>query len=798
MADEEIEFIQQLQDELDHPLAGHNRARIHLALGSALQQKSHTSMSAEDLRSAIQHFYRVLNESTADQPHFQTCVINLASAYRDIYRLECRTKDLQLSVLCTQCALGMISHHHDGYDDLCEELILQYRLKRIHKSSHIDEVHPRLSEDETRLFVTVQLGYPDGGNFLRVPFPITLCIIKRFENLLELLPLNDSYRSGHLLAIANMMLRRYLETGDMVELHRALQAASESAQCATISDSEQRILRSEVVANWLFNAYKFAKDVQYLKTAVTILEAATALVPEDHSKCAELFQILSLVYQKTYEATQNLHYLELAIGVSQIAFELTSEGQRRDQMRRNLVESHFRLYKSKGTIQSLIMSLNSRRQVSAINFDESPHSTYPGSLDNVGQHVLIPLWDNIQNTDVRILLAASAHGHEDVVRVCLARGVNVNAGDEESVTALQYAAYYGRIQVVQILLREGADIHHRPQVKGTALHLASTQGHLDLVRLLIHNGADVNFRNSKAGEMPLHCAAQFGNEPVLHLLCQEGADIAAQTLVKNTALHSAAGYGMHETVKTILSLTSDISPLNASGFCPLALAAMGGHLKVVQCLLENGAHVSIAGNDGRTPLHMAAIKGFPEVVAVLLQHGALGSVRDVVGRTPLLHACVFRQEDVVLALLKHGTKDIDTVDHYGSTPLSMATRHGHLQVMRLLLRSQAGFHIEDTFKQSPLLWALREGHAEAAQILQDSARERWALLLTPDLGYLPKSVRVGSSYLICDVCTLKIGDEENYEFCASCSSEGFDICSDCLHRGARCLVPSHELESDVP
>ena len=79
--------------------------------------------------------------------------------------------------------------------------------------------------------------------------------------------------------------------------------------------------------------------------------------------------------------------------------------------------------------------------------------------------------------------------HEDVARMLMSNGANVNAADQEGRTALMQAAVYGHVDVARALLSNGAEVNAKDREGRTALTQASTYGHADVVRLLLSNGA---------------------------------------------------------------------------------------------------------------------------------------------------------------------------------------------------------------------------------------------------------------------------------------------------------------------
>jgi ankyrin repeat protein len=77
-------------------------------------------------------------------------------------------------------------------------------------------------------------------------------------------------------------------------------------------------------------------------------------------------------------------------------------------------------------------------------------------------------------------------------------GLDINARDEHSQTALMNAAKFGNIPVVRFLLERGADPDAHAKYGLTALMLAVINYHEEIAHLLIDAGADLSRRGTGA------------------------------------------------------------------------------------------------------------------------------------------------------------------------------------------------------------------------------------------------------------------------------------------------------------
>lgn len=107
------------------------------------------------------------------------------------------------------------------------------------------------------------------------------------------------------------------------------------------------------------------------------------------------------------------------------------------------------------------------------------------SADEIVTNVIVLIKGNTP------LMYGCAGGHEEVVRVLLDSGANVEDHNENGHTPLMEAASAGHVQVAKILLEHGAGINtHSNEFKESALTLACYKGHLEMVRFLLEAGAD--------------------------------------------------------------------------------------------------------------------------------------------------------------------------------------------------------------------------------------------------------------------------------------------------------------------
>jgi len=115
-------------------------------------------------------------------------------------------------------------------------------------------------------------------------------------------------------------------------------------------------------------------------------------------------------------------------------------------------------------------------------------------------------WSHISTTlTERKLRTAASTNNTEMMYNLIAKGVNVNAPDEQQRTALHFSAAKGYSEVVNLLLQYGADPNAKDVLGNTALHLAACTNHIEVVTLLLRGGTDVTTLDN-SGRTPMQLA----------------------------------------------------------------------------------------------------------------------------------------------------------------------------------------------------------------------------------------------------------------------------------------------------
>ena len=182
---------------------------------------------------------------------------------------------------------------------------------------------------------------------------------------------------------------------------------------------------------------------------------------------------------------------------------------------------------------------------------------------------------------------AAARSDNESTMVALAlRGFDLNTRDEKGETGLLIALRRGSLKVAHFLLKQNVVAVEARNLQGESpLMMAALKGHLAQAQRLIQRGAEVN----KPGWTPLHYAAS-NPEPVslamVRLLLEHHAYIDAESPNKSTPLMMAARYGQDPVVQLLLEEGADPLLRNEQGLSAIDFARQVGRAASVELIAK--------------------------------------------------------------------------------------------------------------------------------------------------------------------------------------------------------------------
>ncbi|MDE7140592.1 MAG: ankyrin repeat domain-containing protein [Treponemataceae bacterium] len=168
------------------------------------------------------------------------------------------------------------------------------------------------------------------------------------------------------------------------------------------------------------------------------------------------------------------------------------------------------------------------------------------------------------------------------VKICIKSGENVDAKDNQGITALMYAIRKGKKDMAELLIKSGANVNAKDDAGRTALMLAASNGHKDIAELLIKSGADVNAKDNN-GLTALGGAIINKKKDVVETLIKAGADV-------NSAFIYGIQYGLETSVAELLiQLGADPNAKDSEGISALDYAILRGSNRIADLLRAAGA-----------------------------------------------------------------------------------------------------------------------------------------------------------------------------------------------------------------
>ena len=121
-------------------------------------------------------------------------------------------------------------------------------------------------------------------------------------------------------------------------------------------------------------------------------------------------------------------------------------------------------------------ALGCTKNIFAPNVDISRLLLYSGAS---------PLFTNGYLQSAPLLSVFSDQGNEDMIKLLLEFGADVNGTNSEGVTPLMFACIKGHLQIVRLLVESGALVFQSDRSDSCSLVYASKNGHLDVVEHLV-------------------------------------------------------------------------------------------------------------------------------------------------------------------------------------------------------------------------------------------------------------------------------------------------------------------------
>lgn len=302
---------------------------------------------------------------------------------------------------------------------------------------------------------------------------------------------------------------------------------------------------------------------------------------------------------------------------------------------------------------------------------------------------------------------AARGGYQQMLRMIIRHGADVNAEDSDGVTALYLAALNDQACSIDLLVKAGAEVgaQSRGRHGRTPLHAASAEGSNEAVHALVTRGAAQFMRDSDL-RTPLHLAVENGRVATVKLLLALGSDPSFCSDAREyeySALDAAASQGCVGALRAMCEhLLRKKGPkalinLHYSLATALSVASSRDKAAAIDVLVEAGADIESERGISGTPVHFAAENDAPHAIAALARHGADVDNVGGKGRTALHTVAFLGFTSAAEALLAAGAAVADRCpyDEIQHSALDIAAEKGHVGVMRALIQHGGDAHAAD-------------------------------------------------------------------------------------------------------
>ena len=309
------------------------------------------------------------------------------------------------------------------------------------------------------------------------------------------------------------------------------------------------------------------------------------------------------------------------------------------------------------------------------------------------------------------LIEATRKGDIPAASALLELGADPNANTSGSGTPLWLAAQHGYAELAKLLLAKGADINagQDPCDDNHPIKAAIASGNVSLFQLL---RGSTNLEIPKVADSLFLSAVAAGNVPVTAELL-ERTTININWCARQAPISVAARSGHLDTVAFLLERGANINTVGTGRDTAITSASMNGHLNLVEFLLDKGADITAGRTGDGTPIREAALAGHLKVVQLLLARGANIEADGRGYWTPLSAAAEGGHYDVVEYLLDMGAS-VHADTYFQGNPIGVAARKGYLAIVKLLVKRSA---LIDVGSPPPLCFAVWYGQHEVVEYL---------------------------------------------------------------------------------
>ncbi|XP_052086013.1 serine/threonine-protein phosphatase 6 regulatory ankyrin repeat subunit A-like [Mytilus californianus] len=393
------------------------------------------------------------------------------------------------------------------------------------------------------------------------------------------------------------------------------------------------------------------------------------------------------------------------------------------------------------------------------------------------------------------------------VKILLYKGGDLGYKGVDGKSLITLACKHGSIKAIKILSDQGADFTERDVNGRTLIHVACGTNSVELLQFLIDKGLDLNIPE-KNGKFALFVSIYKGYYNVSEFLIENGCSIAILEEDTKTALLSVFEAGNKELSKLLVTYghTEKLSNFNET---MLYYACRLGLCDKVKMLLQNGTDINKRYKYGYTPMILADIGGNDDLSEYLQNHICFDNhtKSTLFSHESTRIGYIMETEDYAILNHDHIRRREHYETDYRLKELYQACISGEfkLHIYEMLYNevqvncffSPNEPYVSTWFKQTPLCLACRKGHSEVVKILlkygakvdltveEDDFQEDDGLSLTIRYGYTPLFAACQRKYYEIVDMLLETGANLNKALYDACREGYLDTVQFLLQKGAQ-------------
>lgn len=312
------------------------------------------------------------------------------------------------------------------------------------------------------------------------------------------------------------------------------------------------------------------------------------------------------------------------------------------------------------------------------------------------------------------------------------------------------------VSAIEQHLSAGFNPNFKDRAGRTPLMYAAARGNDYVVRLLLDAGADVNVLDDRMGSSPLHYCSMGGSTECGRLLIRHGAHINVQNPSQgHTPLIDAVIYKNVEMTAVLLDSGANIAVKNNWGFgavdfLDMLLKQEGTEKDRINAIkrLWDTRVAAIEAQKNSMQLFQAVLDGDSTRVHERIDAGDnLDAAWPVEqsgndGHSALVAAARDGHGEIVAALLAAGANPYATDSLYKALALHKSAYMGHPETARPLVQAGVDLDVQGPWQgYTPLHDALWQGHPEVAEILIDGGAD---IMLEAVTGQRPIDIAIAT------------------------------------------------------